>query len=164
MDTDILETLYRRYYSAALLYATSLCGDTATAEDLVADAFVKAYLTLPDETPSFPYWLFRVCRNLWIDQVRRQKHLAGEDSLDYLADTATPETRYLQDERNRALWKAIGTLSPPDRELVTLHYFADLPLEQIAKIIGKSHPAVRQRLRRLRLTLKQRMEEQGYGF
>lgn len=162
-DKDILEILYRRYYSAALLYCTALCGDIHTAEDIVADAFVKAYLSLPDNVPSFHFWLLRVCKNLWIDQLRRQKHLTSGEPLQYMADPTTPESKYIQNEQRQALWNAISTLSPLDRELVTLHYFSGLPLNEIAVLMGKPYTAVRQRLTRLRQTLRQRMEEQGYG-
>ena len=72
--------------------------------------------------------------------------------------------RYLENERYRVLWQCINTLSPVDREIVTLHYFSELPLQEVARLVGKSYPAVRQRLSRLRQILKQRMEEQGYVF
>ena len=163
-ETEILEQLYRRYYSAAYLYCLSLCGDGHTAQDLVSDAFVKAYLSLPEEVPSFRYWLFRVCKNLWIDHVRKQPMLLSEEHLLSIADHRTPESHYLQNERYRALWQSIHTLSAIDREIVTLHYFSELPLQEVARLVGKSYPAVRQRLSRLRQILKQRMEEQGYDF
>lgn len=161
-ENEILEQLYRRYYSAALLYCLSLCGNQPMAEDLVAEAFVKAYLSLPDEIPSFQYWLFRVCRNLWLDHCRRNKHLA-EKLPAVLPDHNTPETRYLANEQQQALWNAIAALSPLDRELVTLHYFSGLPLKEAAQVLSKSYPAARQRMVRLRAILKLRMEEQGYG-
>ena len=163
MDQEILEALYRRHYSAAILYCMSLCGDEHLAQDLVSDAFVKAYLSLPDDTPSFQYWLLKVCKNLWIDHLRRQKFFTSAEPLDQLADPVTPETAYIQDQERKALWRAIRSLAPLERELVTLHYFSALPLTQIAPLLGKSHAAVRQQLSRLRRTLKQRMEEQGYG-
>lgn len=163
MDQDVLEALYRRHYSAALLYCMTLCGDEHLAQDLVSDAFVKAYLSLPNDAPSFQYWLLRVCKNLWIDHLRKQKFLTSAEPLDQLADPVTPETAYIQGQERKALWKAIRSLSPLDRELVTLHYFSALPLTQIAPLLGKSHAATRQRLARLRQILKQRMEEQGYG-
>lgn len=163
MDKDILEALYRQYYSAAYVYCTALCGNEQLAQDLAADAFVKAYLSLPKDIPSFRYWLLRVCRNLWIDHLRREKRFAGSEPLPYLVSPETPETLYLKEERSRALWKAIAALSPVDRELVTLHYFSGLSLQEIAALMGKSHAAVRQRMTRLRRTLKQQMEEQGYG-
>lgn len=163
MDHDVLEMLYRRHYSAALLYCITLCSDEHLAQDLVSDAFVKAYLSLPDDTPSFQYWLLRVCKNLWIDHLRKQKFLTSAEPLDQIADPVTPETAYIQDQERKALWRAIGSLAPSDRELVTLHYFSALPLTQIASLLGKSYAATRQQLVRLRQILKQRMEEQGYG-
>ena len=156
--------MYRKYYRSALLYCISLCGRPELAEDLVADAFVKAYLSLPNDVPSFQFWIFRVCKNLWIDHCRREKRLVSGDALQTLSDPTTPETAYLSDERQKALWQAISTLSPLDKALVTLHYFSGLPLQETAKLLGKSYPAVRQRMVRLRAILKQRMEEQGYGL
>lgn len=124
---------------------------------------MKAYLSLPDQTPSFQFWLFRVCRNLWIDHVRRNKHLSVYDLPEDLPDCSTPENRYLANERQLALWNAIRTLAPQDQELVALHYFSGMPLKEVAQFLGVSYPAVRQRMVRLRAILKQRLEEQGYG-
>ncbi len=163
MDSDLLEELYHKYHSAAYAYCLTLCGDHHLAADIVADAFVKAYLSLPDDVPSFRYWLLRVCKNLYFDHLRRRKLEASEEPPESLSDGVTPESLYIQNETKRALWNAIAALSPADRELLTLHYFAGLPLRDIAPIVGKSYPAVRQRMVRLRQTLKQRMEEQGYG-
>lgn len=156
--------LYDRYYSAALLYSTAMCSDAELAKDIVADAFVKAYISLPQEIPSFQFWLFRVCKNLWIDHLRKQPMLLSEEHLLTVADHQTPESRYLDNERYRCLWMGINSLPPIDREIVTLHYFSNLPLQDVARLVGKSYPAVRQRLSRLRQILKQRMEEQGYEF
>ncbi len=163
MDADLLEELYRKYYRATLLYCTTLCGDLHLAQDLTADAFVKAYLSLPEEIPSFRYWLLRVCKNLWLDHLRKQRYLAPEESIQTLSDPATPESAYIQGEELRCLWKAIRELPPMDRELLTLHYFSAVPLQEAARLLGKSYPAVRQRMTRLRQTLKTKMEEQGYG-
>lgn len=156
--------LYDRYYSAALLYSTAMCSDAELAKDIVADAFVKAYISLPQEIPSFQFWLFRVCKNLWIDHLRKQPMLLSEEHLLTVADHQTPESQYLDNERYRCLWLGINSLPPIDREIVTLHYFSNLPLPDVARLVGKSYPAVRQRLSRLRQILKQRMEEQGYDF
>ena len=164
MDADILQELYMRYYSRALLYALSLCGDEELAGDLTAEAFVKAYLTLPDETPSFPFWLLRVCKNLWLDHMRKDSRLTPLEEAGELICRETPETVYLKQERSRCLWRAVGKLPAQDREILTLHYFSGLPLQQVATLVGLSYGAVRQRLSRLRRILRQEMEEQGYDI
>lgn len=164
MDSDVLEQLYRKYYGAALLYCTALCGEEQLAQDLTSDAFVKAYLSLPNDVSSFRYWLLRVCRNLWIDHLRKHRRETSDEPLQYITDTATPETAYLRDERSRCLWKAVSELSPIDREMLTLHYFSGLSLLEVSRMVGKNYPAVRQRMVRIRQILKQKMEEQGYGY
>ena len=124
---------------------------------------MKAYLSLPEDVPSFRYWLLRVCKNLWIDQCRRNRHLTSPEVLEFIPDPHTPESIYLQNEQKKALWAALNSLSPADRELITLHYFSGLPLHEIAPLMGKNYDAVRQRLSRLRTKLKQELEAQGYG-
>ena len=163
MDADLLAELYRQYYPSAYAYCLTLCGDEHLAQDIVADAFVKAYLSLPNDVPSFRYWLLRVCKNLWIDHLRRRQHETTDEPLQYLADPSTPERSYLESERTRTLYRAIAALPPPDRELVTLHYISGVPLHEAARLMNKSYPSVRQRMTRLRRTLKQYMEEHGYG-
>ena len=164
MDTQLLEQLYRKHYASALLYCTALCGNEELAKDITADAFIKAWLSLPEEIPSFRYWLLRVCKNLWIDHLRRHRHEVSDEPLQYIPGEYSPENQYLRSERNRCLWTAILSLPPPDRELVVLHYYSGLPLQEIAPILGKSYAATRQRLARLRQTLKRQLEEQGYGY
>ena len=163
MDADLLEELYRKYHRSALLYCTALCSDPHLAQDIVSDAFIKAYLSLPEDIPSFRYWLLRVCKNLWYDHLRKGKQVIINELPPTLTDTITPEDTYIQKETLRCLWQAIRTLSPVDRELLTLYYFSGVSLQEAARLLGKSYPAVRQRITRLRQTLKQEMEEQGYG-
>ena len=161
MHSDILEQLYRQYYGAALLYVLSLCRDRALAEEIVHDAFVKAYLSLPDDAPSFPYWLMKVCRNLWYDQARRLKFLSSESPPDQI-DPVTPETLLLQKEGSAARWRGIEKLDAADRELLVLHYFAARPVTELAALLGLSPAAARQRLHRARGKLRRILEEDGY--
>ena len=158
MEQDLLEELYRAHYRGALLYALTLCGNEALAEDLVADAFVKALVSLDDSHPAFQFWLFRVLKHLWIDQLRREKRQPEVT----LRETATPEQSLLQDERRRLLWTAINKLPQTDREVLTLHYFSGLSLAEIGQMFGKSPGAVKTKLCRLWQQLKQEMEAQGY--
>jgi len=158
MDQDILEQLYRQYYGPALLYALSLCRDETLAEDLVADAFVKALVSLDNSHPAFQFWMFRVLKHQWADLVRRNKRTLPVPPAEQLS----PEQLLLQDERKRLLWSCIQKLPQTDREVLTLHYFSGLSMAEIGQMFGKSPGAVKTKLCRLRQQLRQEMEAQGY--
>ncbi len=161
MHSEILDALYRQYYGAALLYVLSLCRDPALSEEIVHDAFVKAYLSLPDDAPSFPYWLMKVCRNLYYDHVRRQKFIATGPVPEGV-DDHTPETELLRKEEAAALWRAMARLEEAERELLALRYFAGRSTAEIVAITGATPGAVRQRLHRARQKLRMILEEDGY--
>lgn len=163
MDNDIFEELYRRYYAPALLYAQGLCRSRHLAEDMVQEAFCRAWLSLPNDVTSFRGWLFRVLRNLLIDHQRRQKHLTADDPPEQ-ADTHTPESALLQREDAAALYRALERLNAADRELLTLHCFARLTASELAEALHATPAAIRQRLHRARARLRQNMEEDGYEF
>ena len=93
MDRDVLAQLYERYYQPALFYLLALCRDRHLAEDLVQEAFVRAYLSLPEDVPSFPYWLMRVCRNLLCDHRRKRRRHADGDPPERADGAPTPEAR-----------------------------------------------------------------------
>ncbi len=165
MNQD-LELLYGRYYKSAFLYTLSLCNNREIAEDIVSDAFVKAYLTLSDGHPSFQYWLMRVCKNLWIDCLRRQKRNAvnSEEVLMVLADKETPEENLLRDERLSTLYHCIRKLSPPEKEVLIFHYFSNLPLGEIAQMLQVTPGSIKTRIFRARQSLKKLLEEKGYDI
>lgn len=127
------------------------------------EAFYRAWLSLPDDVVSFRSWLFRVLRNLIIDHQRRQKHLADVPPPDTIDET-TPENLLLKREDAAALYRAMEALAESDRELLTLYCFARLTGAELAEAMGVSPAVIRQRLRRARVRLRQKMEEDGYEF
>ena len=106
---------------------------------------------------------WRCRRNLIIDHLRRQKHLSDED-VPETADAATPESVLLQREDAAALYRAMERLGAGDREVLTLYCFAHLSGAELAAALGVTPAVIRQRLRRARTRLRQKMEEDGYEF
>ena len=157
----MLEKLYRQYYNRAFFYVLSLCGNRGSAEEIVQDAFAEACLSLPDDVPSFPCWLMKVCRNLVIDRWRHEKFLSPEEPKDRTGGQS-PEEMLLGKERTAALYRALKKLPTGERELLALFYFAQRPTGEIAVILGISPVAARQRLTRARAHLRKIMEEDGY--
>ena len=78
MESDVLRELYEKYHQKAYLYVLSLCRDRETAEDIVSEGFEKAFLTVEGCPEGFFWWLLRVCRNFWLDTLRKQKRQGGE--------------------------------------------------------------------------------------
>lgn len=163
---DILEQLYVRYYKPAFLYTLSLCSDRDLAEDIVADAFVKLYLSLSDQHASFQYLLLRVCKNLWIDHLRRQNRSvpSENDPLREVADGDTPEERLLQNERLSVLYHCMRRLPEAEREILVLYYFANLRLREIAQLLQATPGSIKTRMFRARRNLKKILEDNGYEF
>ena len=146
MEPRSLEELYRRYAGELYLYAYSLCQNEAQAQDLTAEAFCRALLALDGADAGWRSWLYKECRNLWLDQVRRRRRLAPEEPL--------------QEERRRAVYRAVQALSPGDREIVTLHYYGGLSLKEAGEAMGLTPGAARTLLCRARKKLKSRLEGQ----
>lgn len=130
MEPRTLEELYRRYAGELYLYAYSLCQNEAQAQDLTAEAFCRALLALDGADAGWRSWLYKVCRNLWLDQVRRSRRLAPEPPGPELAAEGDVLEELLQEERRQAVYRAVQALSPVDREIVTLHYYGGLSLKE----------------------------------
>lgn len=112
MEPRTLEELYRRYAGELYLYAYSLCQNEAQAQDLTAEAFCRALLALDGADAGWRSWLYKVCRNLWLDQVRRSRRLAPEPPGPELAAEGDVLEELLQEERRRAVYRAVQALSP----------------------------------------------------
>lgn len=159
MEPRSLEELYQRYAGELYLYAFSLCQDRSQAQDLMSEAFCRALLSLEGEEDGWKGWLFKVCRNLWLDQCRRQRHLTGEPPD---PERLTGEDDLLEDlireETRRTVYGAVQQLAPLDCEIITLYYYGELSLKEVGAAMGISPGAARTMLCRARKKLKTRLE------
>ena len=161
MDSDGIEELYNIYSRQVYIYAFSLCKSRHLAEDLMQDAFVKAMLSLECSHGNVQAWLYKVCRNLWIDYVRKSKHLSDieieniqiEDSASGFLDDI------IRTEEALKMYKTIISMSHLFKEVLILYYYLELPQNKIAEVLNMSNGAVRTLLYRARNKLKTMMEE-----
>lgn len=156
MKQDVFSDLFKEHYNGAVLYAYAVCRDYALAEDVVANAFFKAFTTMDDTVKNFRYWLLRVCRNGIIDAIRKRKR--NVKLTDDLADPSDAAERLIADEEYRALYRAIELLGEEYREVITLFYFEDLSIAETAKVVGKTVENVKVTLYRARQKLKKILE------
>lgn len=159
MRGDGLEEIYLRFSGEVYLYALALCKNTAAAEDLTSETFYKALLSLDAGHTGIKYWLFHVCKNLFIDGCRKNRLL--ETGFEQTARTGEnhPLDTVLKDESRKELYRALLMLSETDRELLTLYYFLDCSIRQIASQLSRTPGAVKTGMSRARVRLKKHLEE-----
>lgn len=162
MERKELEKMFRIYYSEALLYSCALTHQSQDAEDIVQHAFLKALETAEGTIQEFKPWLFRVCRNEWLQMVRKRKQedVDAEKALEKAVDTAPlPEAELIREEEYRALYRELMNLSPEKREVMELFYFSECSIREIATIVGRTESNVKTMLSRARAELRERLEE-----
>ena len=151
------ERLVRDYADLVLRVYYTYLRSTADAEDVCQDTLVK--LILHDEPFHDPgherAWVIRVaanaCRNLLRDRSAHRE--ADLDSVPEPVAAEGPGEGELRQRDERVLG-AVMALPLPQREAVYLHYYEGYPTREVARIVGASDDAVRQRLSRARASLR----------
>ena len=162
MEKEDLEDVYERYYTEVYLYALSLCRNRTDAEDLTGESFLKALICLEKSGGSIKFWLMKVCRNLWLDRLRKERRLTSllDEEIERLPDGQDLLGELVENERNRQLYDAVLRLPPGYREPVILFYYGGLPTRDVAKVLGITDTAVRTRLYRARMYLGKQLEQE----
>lgn len=138
-------------------FTISLTGSADVADDLVQAACERALAHQDSFDPQtrFDAWIFRILRNLWIDQIRRNR-TAGpkediEDHSDSGALTSLPDA--MPRLELRQVGAAIGQLSDDQREVLLLVCVEDLSYRDTAEVLGIPIGTVMSRLARARRNL-----------
>src|SRR5436190_4878810 len=127
--------LYDQEFHSVFRSIRAVVLDSAAAEDLTQETFVRAYRARSRYTPTAPpgAWLRRIGINLAISYLRRQKLARFLPARLYMA----PDRReYDQAEARDVVSKALTVLSPKLRAAIVLHYFDGLTREEIASVLG----------------------------
>ena len=153
MNNDVVEELFSKHYNDSLLYTLTLTKNYPLAEEIVSDAFYTALKTADGEVNNFKAWILKVCRNLYLNRRRKDSRL--EELDERLADMSESALDgIIKREEYKALYHAISLLNPNYKEVITLFYFEDLSVKDIALVTGKSETVVKVSLFRGREALK----------
>lgn len=172
-DVGAFEELVRRYDRNIFRIANHITHNAEDAEDVVQDAFLKAYQNLKNfqEQSRFYTWLVRIAVNESLMKLRKRRSDrtvsidedidTGEDTIPReIADwTPNPEQQYRQEELREILSKTIQGLPPSFRTVFVLRDVEGLSTEETAEALELSIPAVKSRLLRARLQLRERLNK-----
>lgn len=156
MTNNEMELLYDKYSGSVYRLAVSYFKNTADAEDIVQEVFMKLFsadMTFPDER-SEKAWIMTVTANKCRDMLRSLAykcfhHSVALEDADLIYET--PE--------ESAVYNAVMELPPKYRIVIHLYYYEGYSTAETAKIIGISETAVQTRLYRGRNLLKKSLGE-----
>jgi RNA polymerase sigma-70 factor (ECF subfamily) len=137
--SESFDALYRECARDMYAYVRTLLGDDASAEDVTALAFERAFRrrsTFDSRRGSRRGWLFGIARNAALDELRRRRRAAP-----MLGDLPDESARAPEEEADLAVRRttvrvALAALAPRDRELVALKFHGGLSNAEIAALLG----------------------------
>ena len=164
MENDELIRYYQQHYRSLFLFALSLTKKKEDAEDLVANAFLKAILCF--EEGNFKAWIYTVIRNEYINQYRKQKKQIHSEELSRAWDKSSEDVLkdYIKNEEKRWLYQRIYELPGEERQVMILSSFHELSDGDIGRILNLSISNVRvikHRVKKKLIDLYQKEEKRG---
>jgi RNA polymerase sigma-70 factor (ECF subfamily) len=164
---ELVEQHAGRIYSLAL----RMMGDEAAAEDILQETFMNAFRAIDrfEERSSLGTWLYRIANNTALMQLRRKEPATfsmdepletddgGEVPRQFFDFCCLPERDLLSEEAREEMRKAIDDLPETLRVVFLLRDIEGLNTKEAAQELGLSVPAVKTRLMRARLALRERL-------
>lgn len=168
--------LVERHQSALIGFFIRHLRDAQLAEDLTQETLLRVYNTAWDYLPrgAFRGWMFRIARNLLIDNTRKRSHDAlvravksrnseGDDGLERVAGlTTAPETQAFHAEVSQAVAEVMPELPAEQRMTFQMYHFDGLSLPEIADAMEANLPTTKSRLRLAREKLREHLVRKGF--
>lgn len=155
VDRDELRELYERRFHAFVGGAFAIVADQDVARDVVQESFARALNRPRSYRGDAPLeaWLWRIVLNAARDTARSaRRRVATVEQLAVLAESA-------EHAEPTGLVAELRGLPERQRTAVFLHYYADLPYDEVARLLGVAEGTVAASLNAARRSLRRRLEE-----
>jgi RNA polymerase sigma-70 factor (ECF subfamily) len=168
-DLQAIERLVSTYQHDVYRLALSIIDNPCEAAEATQDVFIRTLRSIDSYqgNASFKTWLFSITINVSRSRLKRIKN---RDKLQMILqnlfyinkEQEHPEKQVIHDESDSELWRAVNCLDDKHRIPIVLRYYHNLPITEIADILGKPVGTVHSRLnyarRQLRSLLKEEQE------
>src|SRR5580765_4028637 len=147
-DEQSFELLLRRYRTPLVNFLYRMVRNSAVAEDLAQEVFLRVYRARKEYAPSakFTTWMFRIATNLALNSIRDNRHRQMETSIDQAVATGDEEQRTMEiadhrpsveqelvaRTRSEIILRAVHALPEKQRAAVLLHEYQELDYDEIA--------------------------------
>ncbi len=159
--TDKFGVIVEAYSDRVHALVAGIAGDDMTADELTQDVFIKAFKSLSSfrSKSTLDTWIYRIAYNTAIDHTRSKRNDAlrlDDLQTERLSDTEVDaffDQSNEEDPRLEALTTALDMLDADDRALLTMYYYEDLPVRDIAQVTGLKENNVKVKMLRARKKL-----------
>ena len=169
-NEEALSELVTRHQQKVFTYIRMLVKDSALAEDIFQDVFVKVIHTLKsgnyNEEGKFLPWIMRIAHNLSIDHFRRAKRLPKaqvRDDVDVFRtlklDELNMEDQMVKDQILKDVKKLVRELPPEQQEVLILRHYADMSFQEIADFTNVSINTALGRMRYALINMRKIIEQ-----
>jgi RNA polymerase sigma-70 factor (ECF subfamily) len=167
-DLRSFDLLVKRYQRKVYFLAYRMVKGHDAADDIAQETFINAYSAIKSFKIGYSFytWLYRICMNLSINYLKRQKFVISESQfeeetspLEREAPGADPSNHLALKELEDKIEKAIDTLPPKFKAVLVLRVYEDLSYEEIAKTLRISMGTVMSRLFRARERMQEMLKE-----
>jgi RNA polymerase sigma-70 factor (ECF subfamily) len=173
-DNAAFEYLVQKYRRPMVSYMYRMCHNTAAAEDLAQEVFLRVYRSRGNYEPSakFTTWLYRIATNLAVNHARDSRHERPEISvsidepdqetglaLDLPDSSLTAEEALLRRERMAAIRQRVQALPERQRTAVVMHKYQQMDYREISEVLKLSESATKSLLFRAYETLRVQLKE-----
>lgn len=167
-DVLAYESLVRMHQQRVYAHCYRLVSNSAEAEDLCAETFLRAYQHLGSlrADPSIVHWLLRVANNLCISWLRKRgtrPTVELDEMRELPASSPSPDEEVVKRSRQETLRRCLQKLTPPEKTAVLMFYLEERPLEEIARVLGCGLAGAKSRVHRARHKLRGLIMELGEG-
>jgi RNA polymerase sigma-70 factor (ECF subfamily) len=173
-DSQAFEALVERYQQPLINFFFTNSRDRQFSEDLTQETLLRVYDQAWDYLPTgrFRGWMYRIARNLLIDNIRRRSHDAlvrsvrgtGDENCvlaSLVEDIASPSEAADKNELAALVDELLQELPEEQRLTFTLHHFAELSLPEVADIMHANTATTKSRLRLAREKLREKLSARG---
>lgn len=159
-DSTAFTFLVEKYQSMVFTMALRMLGNREEAEDAAQDAFIKCYKSLQSfkGDSKFSTWMYKIIYHCCLDRIKKNKKMMSSEIIEEVheGDVGLVEDAlaYLEhQERSEMIQQAISQLATEDQMIITLYYFEEKSLKEIAEVVDISMDNIKIRLFRSRKKL-----------
>lgn len=152
------EQMFSENYDFIFKFLTKLCKDVSLAEELTQETFFRAYMNYSQlrNKSKASVWLCQIAKNTYYAWCNSNKKTAEADD-DIVADIPDLAEAFIQKELSREAFAKLHELDEPYKEVFMLNVFANLSLNEISALFGKSESWARVTLYRAKKKLREMM-------